>query len=158
MKNIRNVTAAAVIGALYASLSLLLGPLSFGPFRLSEALCLLPFSFKPAVWGLFAGCLLTNLASPAGALDIVFGSLATLISGWMISRLNNRFLAPIPLAAVNGVMVGAVLAYTGTPDHFLSAFAFHSLTVAAGELAVGYVAGLPVLALFRKLFPSIAEQ
>lgn len=72
---------AAAIAAIYTVLTMVFAPISFGPvqFRISEALCILPFFTPAAVPGLFIGCLLSNLLCGAAALDIIFGSLATLI-------------------------------------------------------------------------------
>ena len=46
--NTRNLITAAIIGALYAVLTMVLAPISYGPvqFRVSEVLCILPF-FMP---------------------------------------------------------------------------------------------------------------
>ena len=53
----------AMIAAIYVVLTILFAPISFGPvqFRISEALCILPFFTPAAVPGLFVGCLLSNL-------------------------------------------------------------------------------------------------
>ena len=80
-KNTQKLTLAAMTAAAYAALSLLgaVFGLTFGPIqvRFSEALCLLPFLFPETAWGLGVGCLIANLFSPYGALDIVVGSLST---------------------------------------------------------------------------------
>ena len=77
---IKRMAYAAVIGAAYAALTMALAPISYGPIqmRVSEVLCVLPFFFPSATWGLFIGCMIANLISAAGVWDVVFGSLATL--------------------------------------------------------------------------------
>ena len=81
-KTTRNIVTAAVIGALYAVLTMVLAPISYGPVqcRISEVLCILPFFMPSTTWGLFFGCAIANIASSAGLPDIIFGSLATLIA------------------------------------------------------------------------------
>ena len=76
----RKLASAAVVGAAYAALTLLLAPISFGlvQFRVSEALCILPAFLPCTSWGLWIGCAIANLAGGYGIPDIVFGSLATL--------------------------------------------------------------------------------
>ena len=76
----RKLASAAVVGAAYAALTLLLAPISFGlvQLRVSEALCILPAFLPCTAWGLWAGCAIANLAGGYGLPDIVFGSLATL--------------------------------------------------------------------------------
>ena len=111
----RQIATAAIIAALYTVMSLLssIFGLTYGPIqcRFSEALCLLPFLFPETAWGLGVGCLIANLFSPYGVLDIVVGSLATLIAALITSRCRNVWLAALPPVACNMVLVGAVLAY-----------------------------------------------
>ena len=107
----RSLCLSAVIGALYAALTLLLAPISYGPIqlRLSEALTLLPILLPQAVPGLFVGCLIANLYT--GMLtDIIFGSLATLLAavGTYLLRKKPLLAAACPVVS-NGVIVGLVL-------------------------------------------------
>lgn len=77
---VQQLTFAAVVAALYAALTLCTPAITYGPvqFRLSEALAVLPFAYPAAVPGLFIGCLVANLLSPYGLVDILCGSAATL--------------------------------------------------------------------------------
>ena len=63
----KKLVQGALIGALYAALTLAAAPISFGlmQVRVSEALCILPFFTSAAVPGLFIGCLVANLAGGA---------------------------------------------------------------------------------------------
>ena len=92
---VRKLAIAAVTAAMYTALSYVAYTLNlaFAPvqFRLSEALTLLPFLFPETAWGLFVGCILTNLLSQYGAVDIVFGSLATLIAGLWTARCKSKW-------------------------------------------------------------------
>ena len=78
----RSLCVSAIIAALYAALTLLLAPLSYGPvqLRVSEALTLLPVLLPQSIPGLFVGCMLANLMGACPWQDIVFGSLATLLA------------------------------------------------------------------------------
>ena len=95
----RQLATAGIIAALYAVLAYFAAifGVAYGPIqcRFSEALCVLPFLFPETTLGLFVGCILTNLISMYGPMDVIFGSLATLIggeqpgariSGWRPSR------------------------------------------------------------------------
>ena len=75
------ITQGAAIAALYVALTMIVAPIAFGPvqFRISEALCVLPYFLPSAVPGVTVGCFLANLLCGAAPLDVVFGSLATLI-------------------------------------------------------------------------------
>ena len=148
--DIRFLARAAVIAALYAAVTLLLAPISYGPlqFRVSEALTLLPILTPAAVPGLFVGCAIANLLSPTvTALDVVFGSLATLAAALLTRRLRERpLLAAAPPVLVNAVAVGALLSYAYNLPFWLTA-----LEVGAGQLGVLYALGLPLFYALRHL-------
>ena len=152
-KNTQKLTLAAMTAAAYAALSLLgaVFGLTFGPIqvRFSEALCLLPFLFPETAWGLGVGCLIANVFSPYGALDIVVGSLSTLIAALLTARCQKKWLAPLPPVIANTVLIGLVLAYeqAGTSAAFWPTYAFNALTVGLGEAVACY--GLGGLLLWR---------
>lgn len=172
MNNVQNKTLklvyAAMIGAIYAVLTIFLAPLSYGPVqcRISEALTILPFfSFFP-VWGLTAGCLVANLLSPFGVFDIVLGTLATFIAAfitYLIGKSNikhKRYLAPLPAVIFNGILVSIIINIS-LPKHVtlanLSAisidpktFIITALWVAIGEFIPCYVLGLPLILIIEK--------
>lgn len=133
----RQLTFAAVLAAVYAALTMFLPIPQYGQIqvRVAEALCVLPFFYPAATPGLFIGCVIANLFSPF-ALDVVFGSAATLLACLWTGRLRSRWLAPLPPVVCNMVIVGAELAFFegGIGPGFFSAFAFNALTVGGGEL------------------------
>ena len=103
-----------IIAALYVALTLLFAPISFGEMqlRVAEAMTILPLFTSAAVPGLFIGCLLGNLLGGAVILDVVFGSLATLIGAYLGRKLrNNRWLVPIPAILANTLIIPFVLKY-----------------------------------------------
>ena len=71
----KQLTLAALTAAAYAVLSYFgsIFGITYGPIqcRFSEALCVLPFFLPETAWGLGVGCLIANLLSPYGVLDIV---------------------------------------------------------------------------------------
>lgn len=85
----RSITAAAIVGAAYAALTMLLAPISYGAIqvRVSEALCILPYFLPCTAWGLFAGCAIANVLT-GNIFDIIFGSLATLAAVLTAARLG----------------------------------------------------------------------
>lgn len=145
----RKLTTCAVVAALYAALTLLLAPISYGNIqvRISEALTVLPFFAPYTGAGLFVGCLIANLLSPFGInlLDVVFGSLATLLAAWLTARCKSRWLAPLPPVLVNAVVIGGILAYTSTPEQFWASFALFGIQIALGQLAACYLGGQALL-------------
>ena len=150
MKNTKNITHAALIGAMYFALTHLqnlLVPNSATwaiQFRASEALCVLALFTPAAVPGLTIGCLLFNL-SFAGALplDFLVGSFAAFLACGTMRLLKNHPLAALSMPAwFNALLVGWELTiYLGETTFTMAAFWINALYVAIGELAVLYTLG-----------------
>lgn len=96
----KQLTLAAVIAAAYAALPLCLPAYGAIQVRLSEAFTVLPFLFPAAVPGVAVGCLVANLLSPYGLIDVACGTAATLLAALWTSRIRHRALAPLPPRAV----------------------------------------------------------
>ena len=143
-RNTRNMVHAAIIAALYVTLThaqnlLLPGSASMAiQFRASEALCVLAFFTPAAIPGLAIGCLVFNLTSNmALPLDFLVGSLATVLAAWGTRLTRTITIKGFPLpgllmpALTNAFLVGWELSvYVG------GGFWFNALYVAIGEAAV----------------------
>ena len=150
-QSVTSLTRAALIAALYAALTLLLAPISYGQVqvRLSESLTLLPVLLPEAVPALTVGCLLANILGGASALDIVFGTLATLLAASLTRLLREkRFAAYAMPVLVNGLIVGAVVHYAYAP---VIPLPLCMLSVAAGEIIPCLVLGPVVLRMLSHL-------
>lgn len=104
----------AIIAAMYVALTLIFAPISFGAIqvRIAEALTILPLFTPAAIPGLFIGCLIANGLGGGILLDVIFGSIATLIGAALGYLLRfNRWLVPIPAILSNTVIVPLVLKY-----------------------------------------------
>ena len=162
--NTHSLAFAAITGAAYAVLTIALAPISYGAvqFRISEALCILPFFIPDTAAGLFIGCLAANIMT-GNVFDIIFGSLATLLAG-ICTALTGRMgrsaavklLACLPPVIINALVVGAVItgAYNGMSiTGHMGIYLINALQVGAGEAAVMYALGFPLmLYLPRKAF------
>lgn len=144
------MTYGAAIAAIYVVLTAVFQPFSFGPvqFRISEALCILPYFTPAAVPGVFIGCLLSNLLCGAAGLDIVFGSLATLIGALGTYALRStKHLASLPPIISNTLIIPWVLRYAYGSAALIPVAA---LTVGIGEiLAIGVLGNVLLYALER---------
>ena len=165
-KNVRFLTQAAMIAALYAVLTYAAAAvnLAYGAvqFRFSEALTVLPVFTPAAIPGLAVGCFLANLGSPLGLVDWIFGTGATLLAAvgtWMARRIQIKgvpVLAPLPPVIANVVLVGFELSCLSSAGTFAlgnftwAAFGASALTVGIGELVICYALGLPLLLALRK--------
>ena len=149
----QQLTLAAVIAAAYAALTLCLPAYGAIQVRLSEAFTVLPFLFPAATPGVIVGCLVANLLSPYGLIDVVCGTLATALAALWTSRLKTRWLAPLPPVLCNAGIVGAMLAWyeVGFGAGFGPLYAVNALTVGLGELVACYGLGLPILAALPKI-------
>ncbi len=152
-KGTRYLVQGALIAAIYAAVSIFLAPISFLQiqFRLSEALTILPFFTPAAVPGLFIGCILSNsygVASGAdtlGVLDIVFGSLATLIAAYMTYKIRVKWLAPLPAVIMNALVIGLEFTIIPTGSFHLNLFLINAGWIGLTEGVVCYVAGIPLI-------------
>ena len=93
------ICQAAVIAALYVVLTYVFSAFASGVIqvRVSEALTILPAFTPAAIPGLVIGCLLSNTLTGCVLLDIIFGSVATLIGALGSYALRRHtWLVPIP--------------------------------------------------------------
>ena len=136
------IAQAAMIAAVYVALTVIFAPISFSEVqvRISEALTILPVFTPAAIPGLFIGCLIGNALGGAVIVDIIFGSLATLIGaiGTRMLR-NNPYVAPLPPIIANVLIVPFVLRYAYQIDLPIP---FMMLTVGVGEVISAGVLGI----------------
>jgi len=142
----RDIGRIGVIAAVYVVLTVMppLNAISFGmvQVRVSEALTLLAYATPVAIPALFLGCFISNLFGGLGLVDVVVGSLATLLAAYLTRRMPSPYLAPLPPVLLNAVVVGSYLPILLD----LPVPLWHSwLYVGAGEAAATYAIGLPIL-------------
>ena len=160
-KHILFVCQAGIIAALYTVLTLISAAFGLASheiqIRISEALTVLPLFTPAAIPGLTIGCIVSNLITGCMPLDVVFGSLATLLgalSAYLIGigarKTSSTFLKvliPFPNVVSNTLIVPWVLKLV---YHIEGAVPYFMLTVGAGEIISGVVLGLPLLFVLDK--------
>ena len=134
----------AAIAASYVVLTFLANALGLSSgviqLRFSEALTILPVFTPAAVPGLFAGCLLANILTGCLPLDVIFGSLATLLGALGTRLLRRRpYLAALPPIVSNVLIIPWVLAFV---YHLEGSILYFMLTVGIGEVASCGVLGI----------------
>ena len=170
---------AGMIAAVYAALTVLcltlLQTLAWGPvqLRLSEAVCIFALLTPAAVPGLAIGCFLANLIGMAltgtgvlGLLDVVFGTLATLLGALWMRRFKDR----VGIALLGPVLANALIIPAYLPV-ILAAYGFYTIpfttidlvgsyplmyafgfvAIAIGEAIVIYGLGLPLYKALRNM-------
>ena len=181
----RNVAQAGVIAAVYAALTFLviqfMSVFSFGivQFRLSEALTVVACLTPAAIPGLFIGAALANLSSVAafgaiGLLDVVFGSIASLLGAVWAWRFRKRagvaLLGPVVFNALIvpaylPLMLGAsgltripALGITGSSP-WIVLYLAGVAGVGVGQAVVVYGLGWPLLTLLKRVrLPGLSDE
>ena len=145
------ICQAAVIAALYVVLTYVFSAFASGVIqvRVSEALTILPAFTPAAIPGLVIGCLLSNTLTGSVLLDIIFGSVATLIGALGSYALRRHtWLVPIPPIVSNMIIVPFVLRFAyGATD----AYPFMIATVGAGEIISCYLLGMILYGALKKM-------
>lgn len=130
---IKDIVRLSIVCALYVVLTLVFNFISYGniQFRVAEILVLLCFFRRDYIIPVVLGCVISNLISPMGLIDCLFGGVATLASCVLISYMHNIFISVIFPVVINGLAIGYELFYvTDLP------FLYSTITVAIGEFVV----------------------
>ena len=143
-KRVTFITQAAMIAAIYVVLTLFVSAFNLASgaiqVRISEALTILPAFTPAAIPGLFIGCLISNLMSGCMLLDVIFGSLATLLGALGTYLLRKwKWAVPIPPIIANALIVPFVLAYV---YHIPGGVPYFMVTVGIGEIISCAVLGM----------------
>ena len=137
--SVKLVVINAMIAGVYAVLTLAISPIAYSEIqlRLSEIIVFLAFYNRRYIPGLTIGCIIANLFSPMGMLDIVFGTLSTIIVCIAMYLIENRYLAAGAGAIITGMIIGAELWYA-----FNIPYVINAIYVAVGELIVLIIGAL----------------
>ena len=158
MKSVRNSTLrlarGGLIAALYVALTYLAAALGLASgviqFRLSEMLCILPIFLPEAIPALTIGCLISNILTACLPLDVVFGSLATLIGAigaYALRRVKLTWVATLPTVLANAIIVPFVLLLVYEIE---GTYPFFMLTVGIGEIVCATVLGTMLATTLKK--------
>lgn len=161
---IRDLADIAIVAAIYVVLSISpgLNAISYGvvQIRLAEILNFLPFYNKKYIVAVTLGCLIANTGSPYGWIDMVVGTLQTLIGVSigvaLFGRLkkhtllggmtNMAFLMFVPFFAASMIIIALEQAYIGalggTPLFIVWGMLFisESITLLIGAFLLPYLA------------------
>lgn len=133
--SVKLIVVNAMIASVYAALTLAISPIAYSEiqFRLSEIMVFLAFYNKKYIPGLIIGCIIANLFSPMGLLDVIFGTISTIIVCITMYVIKNRYLGAI----ITGLIIGGELWYAYQIPYLINA-----LYVAIGELIVLIIGAL----------------
>ncbi len=148
---IKSITKLSIVAALYVALTYIFGFISFGEiqFRIAEILMLLCFFNHKYTISLVIGCFISNLFSPYGLPDIIFGTLATFVAclGIMLFNKKHLFLASL-MVPIGNIIVGIEIAILNSFSLIPALLAV--LWVFIGEFVVVCIVGVPLIKLLMK--------
>ncbi len=140
--NSKKLTRGAMVVGLYVIITYLLAPISFGPlqFRAAEALTVLPIIYPEAIPALFVAVLLANILGGLGLIDIIGGSLVTLLAAYLTYKFRKSFLAYLSPIILNGVLISIYLHILFGLPYWLTV-----IQIAASEAVVVFLIGYPLI-------------
>lgn len=152
----RKIVLYGLISALYACLALATPNISFGQaqIRISEVLMVFCIFDKKFILPLTLGCFFANtlgvlMGVDVLTLDIIFGTLATYISGVLMNKLNKIVILKKELVSlmvptlINGIIIGLELTFYLYPgENFFQYFILNFCYVAIGEIISVYILGV----------------
>lgn len=160
----KKMVRLAVVAALYASLTIALGAISYGPiqFRIAEVMNLLPLIGGEYIIALTIGCFLANLFGGLGVPDIVFGTLATLISAYLVYFTGKKMkdkpgyilIASLWPTIVNAIIIGGVVLY----GFFGLPLILSMLQVGFGQFVVITIIGVPLFKVFNNKYLKLLKN
>ncbi len=144
----RTIVTQALIAAIYVAMTWAVPVFSYGAiqFRLAEVLTLLAFYNKKYIYGLTIACVIANILSPFGILDIIFGSLASLIALLLMSKIKNIWLASL-MPALTSPIIAFVILITSKEK-----IAFFLVTgeIFISEFVIVTIIGVPLFKIMMK--------
>ena len=154
--SVARLVRCAVIAAVYVVLCLALAPFSYGAVqvRIAEALCLLPVFGAEYIVGVTLGCFLANLLGST-VIDVVFGTLATLLACLVTYKLRNvrvkglAIPASLPPVVFNMLIVGAfeITFFFSDTAPTAALAAFNAVAVGIGDIISCTIVGVALVKL-----------
>ena len=159
----RKIAMIGIVAALYAVITLVLGFISYGPiqFRIAEIMTLLPLFGKEYILALTLGCFLANVIGPYGIPDIIFGTIATFISVYLVyltgklmyGKKGYVLIASLWPTIVNAIIIGMMLNIIfGLP------LIISILQVGIGQFVVITIIGVPLFRFLNNKYSKLLKD
>ena len=149
MKNsiVKIIARNAIVASIYFLLTFICSGFSFGPIqvRIAEALVLLCFFRRDFMIGITIGCFLSNLFSPILPWDLLIGTLATLLSCFIVSICKHLLISTIFPVLINGFAIGFELFFLTDVNLWVTI-----ALVSLGEFVSVCILGYLLILLLRK--------
>jgi len=158
-KTAKRIAVTAVTAAIYVVFTVIL-PIpsySFMQYRASEILNLLVFYNPIFAPGIILGCLIANMFSPYLVLDMVFGTLATVLALFFIRKTRKLHLATLPPIIFNAPIIALVILLAIGSPYSLTNYFIYMAWVALGQFAVMVLTAYPLFKMLEKKNPKFIE-
>lgn len=130
-KKTRSLAVSGVVAALYAVTTMVIAPFGFGAVqcRVSDVMLIFCMKRKEMIAGCVVGCIIANMFSPLGPIDMAVGALVNFLIGYVAYGSKNMITTIVSGGIIAGIFVGTELwAVYSIPIQITS------VTVAAGEM------------------------
>lgn len=103
-QSVKQLTLNAMIAAIYLVIAIFLP--SYGPLqlRLAEMFAHLPLYHRKYSLGLVLGVALANVRSGFGIYDVIFGTLHTIVSLWLVTKIVKKSDSMIKQMSINALV------------------------------------------------------
>lgn len=160
--NTKKIVKTGVVAGVYAAVTLAFGFISYGTiqFRIAEVMTLLPLISKEYILALTIGCFLANVIGPYGVPDIIFGTLATFISVYLVyltgktmkGKKGYVLIASLWPTIVNAIIIGIMLNKLFGVPLILS-----MLQVGFGQFVVITIIGVPLFKILEDKYLKLLK-
>lgn len=140
--NSKEITKQAIIAAIYVAVTF---AIPFDQFRVSEFLLFVVYFNRKNIIGITLGCFIANMILSHMPLDVIFGTLATFISCYLMVSTKNKYLSYLWPAIINGIVIGWELNIAYELPFWIMA-----TQVFMGELVVTFLAWIVLLPTLMK--------
>lgn len=141
MMNTKRLVKGGAVASIYVVLTMALPAYTALQFRLSEIMTLLAYFNPFYIIPLTLGCAISNIASPFGIVDVIFGSLASFLATTAMSKTKNMYIASL-WPAVFSVIIGLeILIFSGQPVNFF----LITGQIMLSEIVVVTLIGVPIM-------------
>ena len=147
------IAVNAVVGALYVALTVPFGALATNPY----------IQIRPAIMpycipGLAVGCAIGNIMSSFGLLDIILGTLVTVVAALLTAFVFKRFaLAPLPPIILNALLLPVVWLLAGSETTW-AIYVMEAGGLLISQSVVCYGLGLPLLFVTKKRILPLLDK
>ena len=160
--NTKKIVKTGVVAGVYAAVTLAFGFISYGTiqFRIAEVMTLLPLISKEYILALTIGCFLANVIGPYGVPDIIFGTLATFISVYLVyltgktmkGKKGYVLIASLWPTIVHAIIIGIMLNKLFGVPLILS-----MLQVGFGQFVVITIIGVPLFKILEDKYLKLLK-